>query len=165
MTLIEKHANDILMDMKKCRDYPLRESLIFDVIVKALREQDRVSRGYNTITELTDNQCDELRRLPGSFNDMLRKVHECGRMVGATEAVEQLLDMVAPDGPSIDAIEDFFDFKVSRKRPVEDFKPIKWPVGTWDLNGHWYHNPLLVMSRNDQRDHNIKHGYMKAVKP
>lgn len=64
--------------------------------------------------ELTDEQCDELRRLPGSFNDMIRKVHEYGRMTGATEAVEVLLDMVEPDGPSIDAIEDYFDFKVQR---------------------------------------------------
>lgn len=28
--------------------------------------------------ELTDSQCDELRRAPGSFNEMLRKAHAMG---------------------------------------------------------------------------------------
>ena len=28
---------------------------------------------------LTDKQCDEFRRLPCSFNDMVRAIHEAGR--------------------------------------------------------------------------------------
>lgn len=28
--------------------------------------------------ELTDSECDELRRSPGSFNEMLRKAHAMG---------------------------------------------------------------------------------------
>lgn len=39
---------------------------------------------------LTDEECDKLRRLPGSFNDMLRAVHYGGYMKGAQEAIQSV---------------------------------------------------------------------------
>lgn len=76
---------------------------------------------------LTDNQCDDFRRLPGSFNDMVRKIFEAGRMTGAQEAC----DVIWPErgtvsqfakaenceafnlglSTAIRAIENHFDFK------------------------------------------------------
>ena len=34
---------------------------------------------------LTDEQCDEFRRLPGTFNDMVRAIYEAGRASKAAE--------------------------------------------------------------------------------
>lgn len=83
---------------------------------------------------LTDKQCDDFRRLPGSFNDMLRKVFEAGRMTGAQESIEVCRDelfmktriiadmnsgdestsiMNAATERCIEMIENHFDFKAS----------------------------------------------------
>ena len=57
---------------------------------------------------LTDDQCNEFRRLPGSFNDMVRKIYEAGRMTGAQECCE--LSQQHGCG-MLEIIENHFDFK------------------------------------------------------
>lgn len=39
---------------------------------------------------LTDKQCDEFRRMPGSFNDMVRAIYAAGRKAGLEEALSAL---------------------------------------------------------------------------
>lgn len=62
--------------------------------------------------EPTDAQCDEFRRLPGSFNDMIRKVYAIGRMQGAQESVE-VMKAYYPRSGCVSILEDHFDFKVT----------------------------------------------------
>lgn len=35
------------------------------------------------------------------------------------------------------------------------------PLGSWTADGYWRPNPLLTMSVEDQRAHNVRHGYIK----
>lgn len=37
------------------------------------------------------------------------------------------------------------------------------PLGAWDLNGNWYHNPLLMMTKDEQYAHNVKGGHIKPT--
>lgn len=41
-------------------------------------------------TELTDEQCDEFRRMPASFRDMVRAIHKAGFYKGALSATTLL---------------------------------------------------------------------------
>ena len=78
------------------------------------------------MTQLTDKQCDDFRRLPGSFNDILRKVFEAGRMTGAQESVDAIRNTEGADNLSnaadswkngmltaIERIEERFDFSAA----------------------------------------------------
>jgi hypothetical protein len=62
--------------------------------------------------KLSDEQCDDLRRLPGSFNDMVRKIFEIGRMDAAQEAAE-VMKKSYPKSGCYRIIESHFDFKLS----------------------------------------------------
>ena len=46
-------------------------------------------------SSLTDKQCDEFRRLPGTFNDMVRAIYEAGR---ASKAAEYAYICRTPEG-------------------------------------------------------------------
>lgn len=47
----------------------------------------------------------------------------------------------------------------ARQKP-KDERPIRFPLGMWDLKGNWYPNPNLDMSPEEQRAHNIRHGFL-----
>lgn len=53
------------------------------------------------MSELTDEQCDEFRRLPGSFNDMVRAIYQAG--MGARQESDAVIarNMVIGDGEQI----------------------------------------------------------------
>jgi hypothetical protein len=38
------------------------------------------------------------------------------------------------------------------------------PLGSWNLNGNWFHNSLLMMSESEQREHNVKGGHFDKMK-
>lgn len=59
---------------------------------------------------LTDEQCNDFRRMQGSFNDMVNGIFEAGRMTGAQESIDCILAMIEPCGEAMDAIEEYFDF-------------------------------------------------------
>lgn len=84
------------------------------------------------MARLTDEQCNEFRRMRGSFNDMVNGIFEAGRMTGAQESVEVCRDelfmknriiadmnsgdestsiMNAATERCIEMIENHFDFK------------------------------------------------------
>ena len=43
------------------------------------------------MADITDEQCDEFRRLPGSFNDMVRAIYRAGRESTATPPADAAL--------------------------------------------------------------------------
>lgn len=36
---------------------------------------------------------------------------------------------------------------------------VRFPFGSWSLDGHWTPNPALKLSEREQRKHNEQHGY------
>ena len=46
---------------------------------------------------LTDNQCNEFRQMRGSFNDMVRAIHEAGRLEVAIACLEVIFNDDGPD--------------------------------------------------------------------
>lgn len=53
---------------------------------------------------LTDEQCNEFRRLPGSFNDMVRAIHEAGRQQMKEEAA-RVVESIYSNNESEDAMQ------------------------------------------------------------
>lgn len=68
-----------------------------------------VIRGANKRV-LTDAQCEEFRCMRGSFNDMVRGIFESGRMTGAQQSIDCILNMIEPCVEAMDVIEEYFDF-------------------------------------------------------
>lgn len=65
------------------------------------------------IPELTDEECNAFRRLPGSFNDMIRKTRYAGIMAGAQKCCELAEYYEGGKYGMYDLIEDVFDFRAS----------------------------------------------------
>lgn len=39
-------------------------------------------------------------------------------------------------------------------------KEVAVPLGVFDLDGSWRPNPMLMMTEEEQRQHNIRHGFL-----
>lgn len=54
----------------------------------------------------------------------------------------------------------FVDQAVIDKYTREKKTHVKIPWGHWDINGKWFHNHLLDMSKEEQQRQNLKNGYV-----
>lgn len=68
---------------------------------------------------LTDEQCDEFRRLSGRFNDMLRATHEAGRDAGRDSERKRLIALL--ESFVRDAPDNYSDGLIGAIRVLKDF--------------------------------------------
>jgi hypothetical protein len=52
---------------------------------------------------------------------------------------------------------DFLNLLAAAPSQPED--AVRFPFGSWSLDGHWTPNPALKLSEREQRKHNEQHGY------
>jgi hypothetical protein len=68
-------------------------------------------------------------------------------------------DRGSPDGP----LPEPSHWRLPPPAPGQPDPGIAVPLGSWTLDGRWRHNGRLQMSEQDQRAHNVKHGFMKCT--